>query len=160
MEESRKYTPQSSAYASHSLEVNINMAPKIQGSSNTIRIVPSEKPTHATLTSGSISASSPQGQVSATTPTTRQHHLPTSVVKASSVSCGLSSGHLARDSSLSTLPTVERPQFKMDGGPNGSAYAFQGQGNINVNIIYIDKMNLNLQGNAHVLSIILSTRER
>lgn len=136
MEESRKYTPESSAHTSHSLQTNFNKSAENRGSSNTMRIVPSDKSTHALHTSRSIIAPSPPGQVSATVPTTIQYQLPTSEVKASSISSGLPSGHLARDSSLSTFPRVERPQFKSDGGPNGSTYASQGKGNINVNIIY------------------------
>lgn len=130
MEESRKYTPQSSVYVSHSLQTSLNTETENRGSSNTLRMIPSEKPIHASLFSGSISAPLPPGHVSATAPKTIRYQLAINDAKASTVSSRLPSGHLARDSSLSELPRVERRQFKLDGGPNGSICASQGKGSV------------------------------
>ena len=128
MEESRKHSTQSSAYSSQPLQTTFNSAAESRGSSHATRMIPSDKPNYAQVSTGGPSASLPLGHVSSTS-TSVQHQLPANEVRAST------SSHLGKDSALA-LPRVERTQVKLDGGP--SSYALQGQG---INNAYEKKDN-------------------
>lgn len=142
MEESRKYSTQPSAYSStHPVQTSLNSAAESRGSSHAARMIPSDKPNHAQVSTGGLSTSLPLGHVS-TTPTSVQHQLPTNEVRAPVFSSGLPSSHLGKDST-SALPRVERTQVKQDAGP--SSYASQGQGNDNA---YDKKANLRVSLNS------------
>lgn len=130
MEESKKYAGQSSQYTSHSLQTSFSPAAESRGSPHTLRMIPSDKLSHQPTSSVAAPASSALGHVSTATPASVQYQLPTSDVRASTVSSGFTSNNLGRDLPAAALPRVERAQFKSDGGPNGSSLALQGQGDV------------------------------
>ncbi|XP_008227014.1 PREDICTED: uncharacterized protein LOC103326553 [Prunus mume] len=132
MEESKKYSAQPATYPSPPLKTNFNAAAETHGMSHTVRMIPTDKPSHAPI-SGGFPVSSSVVHVSTVTPTSAQYQLPTNEVRASMVSSGLPSSHLGRDSSSPALPRVERAQFRSDGGPNGPSFAFQVQANSSAN---------------------------
>ncbi|XVF77337.1 hypothetical protein PTKIN_Ptkin14bG0035000 [Pterospermum kingtungense] len=121
MEEPKKFTAPA-AYTSQSLKTNVGGSAENRGASQAVRVSPSDRPIHATASSGGFPVSSTATHVTAAGSTPLQHQLPTSNVKSSSMSTGLPSGHLGRDSSSFAYPKVERPQIKLDGGSNVASY--------------------------------------
>ena len=128
MEEIKKFTAPAT-YTSQSLQTNVGGSAEHRGASHGVRILPSDRPIHATVSSGGFPVSSPPAHVTAACSTPLQHQLPTSDVKAPTMSTGLPSGHLGRDSSSFAYPRVERPQIKLDGVPNVASYVSQVPGN-------------------------------
>ncbi|XVE80452.1 hypothetical protein DITRI_Ditri14bG0140800 [Diplodiscus trichospermus] len=123
-EEPKKFTAPAT-YMSQSLQTNTGGAVENCGSSHVVRVLPSDRPIHATVTSGGVPVSSPPAHVKAAGLASLQHQLPTRDVKTPTSSIGLPSGHLGRDSSSFAYPRVERPQIKKDGGSNVAYYGFQ-----------------------------------
>ncbi|XP_030931661.1 uncharacterized protein LOC115957533 [Quercus lobata] len=124
MDESKHFTAHATTYTSHPSTLS-----DIRGALHTARIFPSDKPSNPPISSGAIPASSPLGHASPATSTS----LPTNEVRPVMVSRGLPSNNLGRDSSSLPLQKVEKPQFKSDGGLNGSSFASQVQANSSVN---------------------------
>lgn len=128
MDESKNFAAHATTYTSHPSTLG-----DIRGGPHAARIFPSDKPSNPPIASGGIPASSPLGHVSPAISTSLQHQLPTNEVRPAMVSRGLPSSHLGRDSSSLPLPKVERPQFKSDGGSNGSSFASQVQATSSAN---------------------------
>ncbi|XP_022716838.1 uncharacterized protein LOC111275642 isoform X2 [Durio zibethinus] len=118
MEEPKKFAAPAS-YTSQSLQTNVGGSAENRGASHAAR------PIHATVSSGGFPVLSPPTHVIAAGSTPLQHQLPTSDVKTPTMSTGLPSGHLGRDSSSFAYPRVERPQIKFDGGSNVASYVSQ-----------------------------------
>lgn len=130
MDESKNFAAHTSTYTSHPVQPSSSTLAENRGTSHTLRSFPSDKPSHPAISSGGISAS-PLGHASATTTSTSlQYQMPTNEVRPTIMSRGSSSSHLGRDPTSVPLPKVERVQFKLDGGSNGSSYASQLQGNV------------------------------
>ncbi|TYJ20948.1 hypothetical protein E1A91_A08G031700v1 [Gossypium mustelinum] len=124
MEEPKKFTTPGT-YTSQPLQTNIGGSAENRGASHAVRLLPSDRPIHPTVSSGGIPVSLPPAHVAAAGSTPLQHQLPTSDVKMPAMSTGLPSGHLGRDSSSFAYPRVERPQIKLDGGSNAASYVSQ-----------------------------------
>ncbi|KAF4378063.1 hypothetical protein F8388_020699 [Cannabis sativa] len=146
MEESRTYAGQSSPYTSHSLQTSFNTGAESRGSPHTLRMIPSDKQTYLPVSSVAAPASLPIGHVSTATSASMSYQLPTSDVRAPTVSSGFISNNLGRDSPSLALPRIERPQFKLD-GPNVPSLASQGQGNI---VCYL--LTVNASSNHHLVN--------
>ncbi|XP_038688705.1 uncharacterized protein LOC119987872 [Tripterygium wilfordii] len=124
MEESKKFTPPSASYAPHAPQASFGSLTENRGTPSTVRMFASDKSSPAPISSGGFPA--PQlGHVSANISTSQPYQLHTGEMRASVVSTGQPGSHL--------VPKVERPQFKMDGGSNGPAYASQMQANSTAN---------------------------
>ncbi|GMI74151.1 hypothetical protein HRI_001084400 [Hibiscus trionum] len=120
MKEPKKFT--TATYTPPSVQTNVGGgSAENRGSSHTVRILPSDRPIHATVSSGGIPVSSPAAHVTTAGSTPLQHQLPTGDVKMASVSTGIPSGHLGNSSSFA-YPRVDRPQVKLDGGSNVASY--------------------------------------
>ncbi|KAG6689795.1 hypothetical protein I3843_11G190200 [Carya illinoinensis] len=133
MDESKNFAAHTSTYTSHPVQPSSSTLAENRGTSHTLRSFPSDKPSHPAISSGGISAS-PLGHASATTTSTSlQYQMPTNEVRPTIMSRGSSSSHLGRDPTSVPLPKVERVQFKLDGGSNGSSYASQLQANSSAN---------------------------
>jgi hypothetical protein len=128
MDESKNFVAHTAAYTSHPVQPSSSTPAEISGALHTVRTFQSDKPSNLPISSGGIPAASPLGHASAATSTSLQYQLPTNEVRPGIR--GLPSGHLGRDSSSLSLAKVERAQFKLDGGSNGSSYASQLQGNV------------------------------
>lgn len=128
MEEPKKFTIPGT-YTSQPLQTNIGGSAENRGQLHAIRLLPSDRPIHPTVSSGGIPVSLPPAHVAAAGSTPLQHQLPTSDVKMPTMSSGLPSGHLGRDSSSLAYPRVERPQIKLDGGSSAASYVSQIPGN-------------------------------
>ncbi|KAK9268865.1 hypothetical protein L1049_001389 [Liquidambar formosana] len=111
MEESKEF-----AYSSQRLQTSFGPAAESRGTSNNVRVFPSDKSSHPPVSSGGFPTTSPLGHVSAATSTSLPHQLPTNEVRSSMVSSGLPSSQSGRDSSSLALPRVERVHFRLDGG--------------------------------------------
>ncbi|KAK6229787.1 hypothetical protein SCA6_018738 [Theobroma cacao] len=133
MEDPKKLLGPLVTYSSQSLQTNVGGSAETRGASHTVRILPSDRPIHATVSSGGFPVSSPPAYVTAAGSTPLPHQLPTSDVKMSTMSTGLPSGHLGRDSSSFAHPRVERPQTKLDGGSNVPSYVSQVPANSSAN---------------------------
>lgn len=134
MEEPKKFSTQPTAYTSNSLQTSFGTAPENRGTSHTVRMFPLDKVgSSPTLSSGGFSTSSPPVHVHATTSASLPYQLPNNDARPPTVSIGLPSSHLGRDSSSLALPRVEKPQVKLDGGSNGSSYVSQVQANASAN---------------------------
>lgn len=128
MDESKNFAAHT-AYTSHPVQTSSGALAETRGPSHTLRSLPVDKPTHSAISSGGIPASLPLVHAPATaTSTSVQYQMPANEVRPAMVSRGGPSSHLGRDSSSLSLPKVERAQFKLDGGSNGSTYASQLQG--------------------------------
>ena len=127
MEESKEFVAHSATYASQRLQSTFGSATETRGPQHTMRMFPSDKPSHAPISSGGFQPASPLGNVSTATSTPLPHQ-PPNEARSSMVSSGLATSNLGRDSSALPLPRVERTHFKLDGRPNGSPYPPQVQG--------------------------------
>ncbi|KAK8488496.1 hypothetical protein V6N13_016349 [Hibiscus sabdariffa] len=126
MKEPKKFT--TATYTSQSVQTNVGGSAENRGSSHAVRILPSDRPIHATVSSGGISVSSPAAHVTAAGSTPLQNQLPIGDVKMATMSTGLPSGHLGNSSSFA-YPRVDRPQVKLDGGSNVASYVSHVQAN-------------------------------
>lgn len=127
MEESKKFGTQPSSYTSHPMQASFGSAAETRGTSHAVRVFPSDKATSsATVSSGGFLAATPSVHVSAANSTSLPYQLSNNDIKAPTASSGLPSSHLGRDLPSSAQARVERPQFKLDGAPNGSSYVMQG----------------------------------
>lgn len=122
MEKSEEFSLHSAPYSPQRLQTNLGAAAESRGTSHAIHTFPTDKPGHAP---GGFQPASPLGHVSAVKSTSKPYQLPTSEVRPT-VSSGLPSSHLGRDSSSQASARFERPHF---GRPNGSSYTPQVKGN-------------------------------
>ncbi|KAI4307943.1 hypothetical protein L6164_031067 [Bauhinia variegata] len=129
MEEAKKYSAHSATYSSQPLQTSTSGTVENRMPSHAVRMFPSDKSSHAAISSASTLASTPVSQVSSAL------HYPSSSneIRAPIVTSGMPSNHLGRNSSSLTLPKTEQPQFKADGGSNGSPYMLQVQANSSAN---------------------------
>ncbi|XVF03750.1 hypothetical protein REPUB_Repub05bG0020400 [Reevesia pubescens] len=145
MEEPKKFTAPPS-YTSQSLQTNVSGSAENREASHAVR------PIHATVSSGGFPVSSPAARVTAIGSTPLQHQLPTSDVKMPTMSTGLSSGHLGRDSSSFAYPRVERPQVKLDGGSNVTSYVSQAPANSSASHPLVNAPTWSIQGQPAALA--------
>ncbi|XWS51813.1 hypothetical protein CRYUN_Cryun11dG0014700 [Craigia yunnanensis] len=124
MEEAKKFTSPAT-YTSQSLQTNVGGSAENRGASHGVRILPSDRPIHTIVSSGGFPLSTPPAHVTAAGSTPLHHQLPTSDVKTPTMSTGLPSSHLGRDSSSFAYPRVERQQIKLDGGSKMTSYVSQ-----------------------------------
>ncbi|KAE8667043.1 RING/FYVE/PHD zinc finger superfamily protein, putative isoform 2 [Hibiscus syriacus] len=96
MEEPKKFTTPAT-YTSQSVQTNVGGYSENRGSSNAVRILPSDRLIHGAVSSGGTPVSS---HVTAAGSTLLQHQLPTGDVKMATMSTGLPSGHLGDSSSF------------------------------------------------------------
>lgn len=124
MEESKKFAAPSATYTTQITQPSFGAMPESHGPSNSFRVLPSDKPSNISVSSGVFPASLP-GHVSAATPASSTLQPLTTEVKISTVSGGLPSSQLGRDLSSVAFSKVEKAQFKVEGGSNGASYAPQ-----------------------------------
>lgn len=117
MEKSEVFPLRSNMYTPPRLQSNLSGAAESRGTSNVVRMFPSDKANHASVSSGSFQHPSNTVHASAANSRTLPYQLPTSEVRpgVSSVSPSIQ------------MPRAERPQFRLDGGSNGSSYASESQ---------------------------------
>ncbi|KAJ7963716.1 PHD finger protein [Quillaja saponaria] len=140
MEESKKFSPHSGTYTSHPLPTSFSAT----GPSHSIRVFQSDnKSTYMPISSGTAS---PVVHISAATATSLQYQTPTNDVRPSMVSSGMPSNNLGREPSSSAFPRVERPQFKVDAGSNGSSFTLQVQANSSANQPLLNAPTWSFQG--------------
>ncbi|GAV85863.1 BAH domain-containing protein [Cephalotus follicularis] len=120
MEESKKFAAPSATYPSTPSPTSFGSAVENRGTSHIVRTFPSDRSSQSPMASGGFPVSSPLVHLPATTSSSLSYQSPTSEGRASTVSSGLASGHLGRESSSLALPRVERLQHKVEGGSNGS----------------------------------------
>ncbi|KAK9002385.1 hypothetical protein V6N11_025068 [Hibiscus sabdariffa] len=118
MEEPKKFT--TPTYTSQSMQTNVGGSAENRAT-HAVRVLPSDRPIHATVSSGGIPVPSPPANVTAVGSTPLQHQLPTGDVKMATMSTGLPSGHLGNSSSFA-YSRAEGPQNKLDGGSNVASY--------------------------------------
>ncbi|KAE8702038.1 RING/FYVE/PHD zinc finger superfamily protein, putative isoform 2 [Hibiscus syriacus] len=109
MEEPKKFTTPAT-YVPQSVQTNVGGSAENRGATHTVRVLPSDQPIHATVSSVTAAGSTPL-----------QHQLPTGDIKMATMSTGVPSGHLGNLSSFA-YPRVERPQIKLDGVSNVASY--------------------------------------
>ncbi|XP_010252618.1 PREDICTED: uncharacterized protein LOC104594146 [Nelumbo nucifera] len=130
MEESKEFAAQSAPYSSPLLQVGFGAT--TEGRSSLLQAghrFPPEKPTHAPVTAGGFQPASTAVHVSPLSSTLSLNQLPVNKMPSTTVSRGLSTNPLEKDSSL-PLPRVEVSHFRLDGRSNGSAYTSQVQANL------------------------------
>ncbi|KAK4343978.1 hypothetical protein RND71_037072 [Anisodus tanguticus] len=125
LKKSAAFSVPAAAYSSQRPQANMATAIENRGPSH-VRKFPPDKTSHVVNPSGSFQPASPlvHGTPSSSAPLPYQ--LPTSEVRTV-ISSGVVSGNPVRDSFLVALPRVERPNFRMDGRPNGSSHMLQVQ---------------------------------
>jgi hypothetical protein len=128
MEESKKFAAPSATYTTQITQPSFGAMPESHGPSHAFRVLPSDKPSNISVSSGIFPASLP-GHVSAATPASSTLQPLTTEAKISAVSSGLPSSQLGRDLSSVAFSKVEKTQFKVEGGSNGASYAPQVPGN-------------------------------
>ncbi|XP_010274120.1 PREDICTED: uncharacterized protein LOC104609484 [Nelumbo nucifera] len=129
MEESKGFAAQSATYSSPLLQVGFSAT--TEGRSSLLQAghrFPPEKPTHTPVTAGAFQPASAAVHVSALSSTPSLNQLPVNEMPSTTVSRGLSTSPLEKDSSL-PVPRVEVAHFRLDGRSNGSAYTSQVQAN-------------------------------
>lgn len=119
MEKSEELSQPSTTIPSQRLYANAAAAVESRGPSSAVRGFPSDKPVHTPASSGSFQPNSPFIHAASTNSTALPYQLPTSEVRPV-VSGGLPANHLVKDSTSIALPKSDRPQFRLDGRPNGS----------------------------------------
>ncbi|XVF70752.1 hypothetical protein PTKIN_Ptkin11bG0188000 [Pterospermum kingtungense] len=149
MEEPKKFTAPAT-YTSQSLQTNVGASAENRGASHAVRNLPSDRPIHATTTSGGLPVSSPPVHVTAAGSTPLQHQLPTSNIKTPSA--GLPSGHLGRDSSSFAYPRVERSHIKLDGGSSVASYVSQVPANSSASHSIMNALTWSIQGQPAALA--------
>ncbi|XP_027940344.1 uncharacterized protein LOC114194370 [Vigna unguiculata] len=132
MEEAKKFSAPSTTHTSQPLQSNIGGPVDNRVPSHVVRIFPSDKPSQPAIPSMGAVVSIPP-HVSAGSSAVLQYQSTGNEVRPPVVSGVMPSGHLGRNSSSLVLPKVEHPQFKVDGGSNGSSYMLQVQANSSAN---------------------------
>ncbi|XP_022753088.1 uncharacterized protein LOC111301573 [Durio zibethinus] len=151
MEEPKKFNAPA-IYTSQSLQTNVIGSAENRGASHAVHILPSDRPIHATVSSGSFPVSLPPAHVTTAGSTSLQHQLPSSDVKMPSMSTGLPSGHIGRDSSSFAYPRVEGPQIKLDGGSNVASYVSQVPANSSASHPLVNAPTWSIQAQPAVLA--------
>ncbi|XP_027330199.1 uncharacterized protein LOC113846306 [Abrus precatorius] len=133
MEEAKKFSASSTPSATQPLQTSIGGTVDNRGASQGVRMFPPDKSSHPIMSSTGTVVSVPV-HVSAGSSATLQFQ-PTGheVRPPVGVSGVMPSSHLGRNASSLALPKVEHPQFKVDGGSNGSSYVLQVQANSSTN---------------------------
>jgi len=127
MEEAKKFSAPSTTHTSQPLQPNISGPVDNRVPSHVVRIFPSDKSSQQAIPSMGPVVSIPP-HVSAGSSAVLQYQSTGNEIRPPVVSGVMPSGHLGRNSSSLVLPKVEHPQFKVDGGSNGSSYMLQVQG--------------------------------
>ncbi|XP_047171299.1 uncharacterized protein LOC124839512 isoform X2 [Vigna umbellata] len=132
MEEAKKFSAPSTTHTSQPLQSNIG-GPVDNRVPSHVRMFPSDKPSQPAIPSMGTVVSIPP-HVSAGSSAVLQYQSTGNEVRPPMVSGVMPSGHLGRNSSSLVLPKAEHPQFKVDGGSNGSSsYLLQVQANSSAN---------------------------
>lgn len=127
MEEAKKFSAPSTTHTSQPLQSNIG-GPVDNRVPSHVRMFASDKPSQPAIPSTGTVVSIPP-HVSAGSSAVLQYQSTGNEVRPPVVSGVMPSGHLGRNSSSLVLPKAEHPQFKVDGGSNGSSsYMLQVQG--------------------------------
>ncbi|XP_061345442.1 uncharacterized protein LOC133291238 isoform X2 [Gastrolobium bilobum] len=126
MEESKKFS------TSQPLQTSIGGTVDNRVPSHAVRMIAPDKSIHTAISSTSTIVSIP-AHVSAGSSAALQYQSISNEVRPPVVSGLMPSSHLGRNSSPLALPKVEHPQFKVDGGSNGSSYVLQIQANLSAN---------------------------
>ncbi|XP_057977908.1 uncharacterized protein LOC131164612 [Malania oleifera] len=129
MEESKGFGTHSTTYTSQRPQTSFSALAENRGTSQTVRMFPSDKPSHPPIPSGGLQPALPLGQVSAATSTSLPHQLSSNGLKSSTVSSGLPSSQPGKDPSSLVLPKADKPNFRLEGGLNGTSYALQFRAN-------------------------------
>ncbi|RDY00713.1 PHD finger protein [Mucuna pruriens] len=160
MEEAKKFsapapstlsTP-STTHTSQPLQTNIGGSVDNRVPSHVVRIFPSDKSNHPAISSMGTVVSIPPAHVSAGSSASLQYQLTGNEVRPPVVSGVMPSSHLGRNSSSLALPKVEHPQFKVDGGSNGSSYMLQVQANSSANQPLVNAPTWSIQTQATSLA--------
>lgn len=150
MDESKKLTAPSTTFTPHPLQQSVGAAterpshPPIGSATHTVRIIPTDKPSQAPLSSGGFQGSSRPGHVTPAINTSLQHQFHTGEVKAPVVSGGLPGGHFT--------PRFERSQTKLEGGLNGSTNAAQVTANSSANQSLVNAPTWSIQSQSNQLA--------
>lgn len=144
MEESKKFAAPSATYTTQITQPSFGAMPESHGPSNSFRVLPSDKPSNISVSSGVFPASLP-GHVSAATPASSTLQPLTTEVKISTVSSGLPSSQLGRDLSSVAFSKVEKTQFKVEGGSNVASYAPQVPANASANHSVVNAPSWSMQ---------------
>ncbi|XP_016471026.1 uncharacterized protein LOC107793234 isoform X2 [Nicotiana tabacum] len=126
LEKTEEFSVPSATYSSQRPQANMATAIEGRGPSHVARVVPPDKPSHVINPSGNFQPASPLVHGTSASSAPLPYQLPTSEVRPV-ISSGVVAGNPVRDSSLVALPRVERPNFRMDGRPNGYSHALQVQ---------------------------------
>ena len=129
MEEAKKISAPSTPSTTHTsqpLQTNI-VGPVDNRVPSHVRIFPSDKSSHPSIPSMGAIVSIP-AHVSVGSSAALQYQVISNEVRPPVVSGVMPGSHLGRNASSLALPKVEHPQFKVDGGSNGSPYMLQVQG--------------------------------
>ena len=130
MEEAKKFSASSTPSTTHTsqpLQTNIGGPVDNRVPSHVVRIFPSDKSSHPAIPSMGTVVPIP-AHVSAGSSAALQYQVTGNEVRPPVVSGVMPGSHLGRNASSLALPKVEHPQFKVDGGSNGSPYMLQVQG--------------------------------
>lgn len=130
MEESKKFSAHSATHTSQPLQTSIGGIVENHVPSHNVRMFPSDKSSSTGITSAGTPAFTPVIHVSTGSSAALQYQSTSNEIKPSMVTRGRPSSHLGRNSSSLPLPKGEQPQFKVDGGSNGSSYVMHVQGNV------------------------------
>lgn len=144
MEESKKFAAPSATYTTQITQPSFGAMPESHGPSHAFRVLPSDKPSNISVSSGIFPASLP-GHVSAATPASSTLQPLTTEAKISAVSSGLPSSQLGRDLSSVAFSKVEKTQFKVEGGSNGASYAPQVPANASANHSLVNAPSWSMQ---------------
>ncbi|KAJ1392505.1 Zinc finger, PHD-type [Sesbania bispinosa] len=125
MEESKKFSAPSTPYASQPLQTSIAGTVDNRVPTHAVRMVASDKPSHAAFSSTGTVVSIPP-HVAVGSSVALQYQTTNNEVRSPVVSGVMPSSHLGRNSTSLALP-------KVDGGSNGSPYVLQVQANSSAN---------------------------
>ncbi|RZC27351.1 PHD finger protein isoform B [Glycine soja] len=154
MEEAKKFSASSTPSTTHTsqpLQTNIGGPVDNRVPSHVVRIFPSDKSSHPAIPSMGTVVPIP-AHVSAGSSAALQYQVTGNEVRPPVVSGVMPSSHLGRNSSSLALPKVERPQFKVDGGSNGSPYMLQVQANSSANQPLVNAPTWSIQTQAASLA--------
>lgn len=111
--------------SSQRLQTSFGAATENHGSSNTVRMLSSNKPGDPPISSGSVQSATSVGQVPFAASTSSPCPLPSNGGRSHSESTGLTSSQSGKDSIQLPSSKAERPHLKVDGGLNANSFASQ-----------------------------------
>ncbi|KAG4382152.1 hypothetical protein GLYMA_14G018000v4 [Glycine max] len=153
MEEAKKISAPSTPSTTHTsqpLQTNI-VGPVDNRVPSHVRIFPSDKSSHPSIPSMGAIVSIP-AHVSVGSSAALQYQVISNEVRPPVVSGVMPGSHLGRNASSLALPKVEHPQFKVDGGSNGSPYMLQVQANSSANQPLVNAPTWSIQSQAASLA--------